>query len=384
MKTILHISETGGPGGAETVFIQLATRDSNGHFLNLAALPDLAAVPASLWAEDLLNSAGLAPLRLAISRTRSAVDLGLYGSIVRLIREHDVDLVHSHALGISVYSCLAGLRTRTPVVCTLHGEVDLGRSARHRGIKLGILSLGASTIVLVSKHLRDKLLSESRIPAYRTTVVYNGVDCDRHLAEPDRTFRAELGIRDDAFLFGSIGNVRAPKAYDNLLRAAAVAVNGNHDLRFVVVGEGSGALLDELLRLRSELGLHDIVQFVGFRPDVTVPLRNFDAFVMSSRTEGFPISTVQAMASGLPVVATRCGGPEEQVTDGVDGLLVPREDPVSLGAAMLRVADDKTLRENLGRAATTSARTKFSLTKMLNSYDEIYREALGLDPPAAA
>ncbi len=196
--------------------------------------------------------------------------------------------------------------------------------------------------------MRDRLLSESRIPADRTAVVHNGVDCDQHSGEPDRTLRVELGIRDDRFLFGAIGNVRAPKAYDNLLRAAALAMKSNPKLRFAVIGEGSGALLEELLRLRAELGLQQIVHFAGFRPDVSLPLRNFDAFVLSSRSEGFSIATVQAMASGLPVVATRSGGPEEIVTDGIDGLLVPPDDPASLAAAILRVATDEALRAILG------------------------------------
>lgn len=378
MRTILHLIETVGPGGAETVFIQLATRGPDDHVRNLAALRG----PG--WVADRLRAGGSVPLRLSISETHSALDLGLYRCIVRLILELDVDLVHSHSLGISVYACLAGLRTRTPVVCTLHGEVDLGRSTRQRRIKLGLLRWGASKIVLVSNHLRDKLLVESRIPADRTAVVYNGVDCDRYAGGRDRTFRAELGIGDDSLLFGAIGNVRPPKAYGNLLHAAAIAAAINPNLRFAVVGEGTGTLLDELLRLRAELGLQDTVHFAGFRQDVTIPLRNFDVYVMSSRSEGFPIAPIQAMAAGLPVIATRCGGPEEIITDGVDGLLVPRDDPAALAAAMLRVAADETLRRNLGNAARASARNKFSLTKMLESYDQIYREALGLNDRAPA
>ena len=230
--------------------------------------------------------------------------------------------------------------------------------------------------MLVSRRLRDRLLEESRIPADRTTVVYNGVDCDVPPAASGRTFRRELGVGDDRFLFGSIGNVRTPKAYDDLLRAAAIAVKGNPRLRFVVVGEGSGALLDELLRLRAELGLDEIVHFAGFRSDAATLLGEFDAFVMSSRSEGFPLAVVQAMESGRPVVATRCGGPEEQVTDGVDGLLVPPADPDAMAAAMLRVAADGELRARLGAAARTAARAKFSLASMLEHYDQIYRAAL--------
>jgi glycosyltransferase involved in cell wall biosynthesis len=369
MKTIFHVIETVGPGGAETVFIQLATRESKER--------NIAALPGPGWVADTLKAEGVAPLDLSISRTRPPLDLGLYRHLVRHIRENNVDLLHSHTLGVSVYACLAGLRTGTPVVCTLHGEPDLGRSERWRTIKLAILRRGAAKIVLVSNHLRDLFVRESRIPAGRTAVVHNGVDCDRHSAGPDRTFRAELGIADDCFLFGAVGNVRALKAYDNLLNAAAIAVKTNPKLRFAVVGEkGSGKLMQELLELRAELGLQDVVYFAGFRPDITPPLRSFDAFVLSSKSEGFSIATVQAMASGLPVLATRSGGPEEIITDGVDGLLVPRADSAALAAGMLRLAGDGELRTRLGAAARASARAKFSLAKMLESYEQIYDAAL--------
>jgi glycosyltransferase involved in cell wall biosynthesis len=370
MKTILHVIETIGPGGAETVFIQLATRDSEGEFRNITALPGLG------WVGDTLTAAGHPPLNLSISRARPAVDIGLYRDLVRLIREHDVDLLHSHAFGISVYACLAGLRTGIPVVCTLHGELDLGLSRRWRRTKVAILRRGAAKIVLVSNHMRERLLDESRIPPDLTAVVYNGVDCDRHSAGPDRTFRAELGIGDDCFLFGAVGNVRILKAYDNLLRATAIAVKANPKLRVAIVGEASGPLFEGLLPLRAELGLQDIVHFAGFRTDIAPPLRSFDAFVLSSKSEGFSIATVQAMASGLAVVATRSGGPEEIITDGVDGLLVPRADPAALAAGMLCLAGDSELRIRLGRAARASAREKFSLARMLESYEQIYDAAL--------
>ncbi len=369
MKTIFHVIETVGPGGAETVFIQLATRES--------AERNVAALPGPGWVADRLNAGGVTPLELSISRGRSLLDFGAYRDLVRHIRENDVDLLHSHTLGMSVYACLVGFRTGIPVVCTLHGEPDLGRSERWRRIKLAILRRGAARIVLVSNHLRDDFVQESRIAVGRTSVVHNGVDCDRHAGGPDRAFRAELGISDDSFLFGAVGNVRALKAYDNLLRAAAIAVKSNPNLRFAVVGEtGSGRLMQELLHLRAELGLENIVHFAGFRQDITLPLRSFDAFVLSSKSEGFSIATVQAMASGLPVLATRSGGPEEIITNGVDGLLVARAAPAALAAAMLRLAGDNELQTRLGAAARASARAKFSLAKMLQSYEEIYDAAL--------
>jgi glycosyltransferase involved in cell wall biosynthesis len=372
MKTILHVIETTGPGGAETVFIQLATKTSKDLFRGVAA------VPGPGWVIDTLNASGLAPLHVSISRTRSALDWSLYSSLVRLIRENRVDLVHSHTLGISVYACIAGMRTGTKVVCTLHGDVDLARGDRRRGIKMGILRRGTAKLVVVSNYLRARLLEESRIPSEQVAVVHNGVDCDQHVSGRDRALRDEFAVADDEFLFGSIGNVREPKAYDNLLRAAAVAVRSNPALRFVVIGEGSGALLDRLLTLRGELHLEGIVHFAGFRQEISAALQNFDAFILSSRSEGFSIATVQAMAAGLAVVATKSGGPEEIVSDGADGLLVPIEDPAELAAAMLRVASDGALRETLGQAARATARARFSLAAMLTSYEQIYRDAVGL------
>lgn len=376
MKTVLHTIETTGPGGAETVFTQLATQPASDEFRHVAAI----AGPG--WVEDTLRSAGLEPLRVHIASTRPPFDWALYRGLVDLIREHRVDLVQSHTLGMSVYACLAGARTRTRVVCTLHGDTDLGRSDRRRGIKLGILRFGASSVVTVSNYLREQLLRESRIPERRATVIHNGVDVERHAdTTRDRTLRDEFAIRDNELLFGAVGNVRAPKAYDDLLRAAAIAIQAAPSLRFVVVGEGSGPLLDGLLRLRTELGLERVFHFAGFRSDVPRVLRNFDAFVLASRSEGFSIATVQAMASGLPLIATRSGGPDEIVTSERDGLLVEPANPAVLAAAMVRLAADARLRAALGQAARTTARSRFSLSRMLDAYAALHRHVLGLPSP---
>jgi glycosyltransferase involved in cell wall biosynthesis len=370
MRTILHVIETTGPGGAETVFVQLATQTSR------EGLRHVVALPGPGWVESALRTAGTEPFPVAIAK-RSVVDIGLYRSLVQLIRAHDVDLVHSHTLGISTYACLAGLRTRTPVICTLHGDVDLALADRRRAAKFWIIRRGASKLVLVSEYLRRKFLDRTKFAAERVAVVHNGVDAEGHSAPADGALRREFGLPADAFLVGAVGNIRGPKAYDNLLRAAAIAARENPALRFVVVGEGSGALLDELLRLRAELGLEGIVHFAGFRDGIASVLANFDAFVLSSSSEGFSIATVQAMASALPVVATRSGGPEEIVTDGVDGLLVPVADPSALAAALVRISRDSALRERLGAAARATALSRFSLRAMLARYEAIYREALG-------
>ncbi len=371
MKTVLHVFESWGPGGAETVFVQLVTRLSAREFKNLAVISH------SGWVEDSLLAAGVTPLRAPMSGLApTPVDLRLHRRLVQLVRDHHVDLIHSHTLGISTYACLAGLWTRTPVVCTLHGDVDLGRTDRRRGVKLRVLRWGASKVVLVSRYLQEQVVRETPIRREQTAVVHNGIDCDPFSGGPDRTFRDALGVPPDAFLVGAVGNVRVAKAYDTLLRAAAVAARRDARLRFVVVGQTKGDLIEPLMHLSRELGMNEVVTFAGFRDDIVPVLRSFDAFLLSSRSEGFSIATVQAMAAGLPVIATRSGGPEEIITDGVDGVFVPPDDPEAMAGAVVRIAADADLRARIGSAARATARARFSLAQMLESYEGIYREVL--------
>jgi glycosyltransferase involved in cell wall biosynthesis len=145
----------------------------------------------------------------------------------------------------------------------------------------------------------------------------------------------------------------------------------------VVAGERTAPLHDELLELRARLGVEDTVSFVGFREDIPELLRAMDLLLLTSAHEGFSLVAVQAMATGLPVVATRCGGPEEILTDGVDGILCPVADADALASALLALRADPSRRERMGREGRRSAEERFSLRAMVGRYEALYREALG-------
>src|SRR5690606_23062610 len=127
------------------------------------------------------------------------------------------------------------------------------------------------------------------------------------------------------------------------------------DYRFVIVGQAPGPLYEQLVALRDSLGLRDAVQFTGFRPDVERLMAAFDLFTITSDSEGFSIATVQAMASRQPIVATRCGGPEEILVDGVTGALVPTGSPEALADEIHRLRHDPVARKAMGAAAYDSA-----------------------------
>lgn len=363
MRTVLHLIDTRGPGGAETVFTDLVRGLDSLRFRSVA----VTAGPG--WVEDTITE-GRVPRHTVPQRGRFS--LRYAQTLRRLLRTERVDLIHAHLLGASVYASLAAIGTGVPVLCTIHGHADLPDVDRLRFLRYGVLQLGASHVTAVSESLRRAFQSRSAFPAERTSVVHNGIDLEAFHPGDGAAIRREFGIANDEFVFGAVGNIRRAKAYDVLLRAAALLAADARPSRVVIVGDTTGRVYPGLETLRSELGLESKVIFAGFRRDVPEVLRAFDGLVLSSSTEGFSLATVQAMASGIPVVATRSGGPEEIIGDGVTGLLVPTGDPAALAAAMRRLRDEPELRDRLAGAGPQSVRARFNRTAMIETYQRLY------------
>jgi glycosyltransferase involved in cell wall biosynthesis len=215
-----------------------------------------------------------------------------------------------------------------------------------------------------------------RLDAARTVVVPNGIDARRFADARPSLLRAELGLQADQVLIGAVGNVRPSKAYDVLLHAcAALARNGNERFVCVIAGQPTGVLYERLVALHAELELGDRVRFVGFRDDVPALMRSLDIYVSSSSVEGFSLTTIEAMASGVPVVATRSGGPQEIIEDGVDGLLVPVGAPERLADALRELIGDPERRRALATAARDAVTRRYTIDAKLDSYEALYERA---------
>lgn len=364
-RTVLHLIDTGGPGGAETIFRSLVT----GLGAGWRSVP---VVPVRDWLYESLLEHGVRPIVL---EGDDLTGLGHLRAIARLIRGHRVDLVQTHLLGSAVYASLASSPFRIPVITTFHGSPDIPADGRWTRLKIRILSRPMNRAVFVSGRLRDELLALHGFARDRSRVVLNGIDLPPPgvAAAP----REELGALPGEFLVGAVGNIRPAKDYGTLLSAAAELVKREVPLRMVIVGQGEGRLLDELLARRSELGLEERIEFLGFRSDVHRLVAAFDAFVTSSSNEGFSLTTVEAMALRKPVVATRSGGPEQIVTDGETGLLVPTRDPRAISDALQRLHRDPELARRLGIAGDLDVRRRFTAERMVSDYERVYREALG-------
>ena len=366
-RRILHTIDTTGPGGAETVFIELATRPMRPDDCNIVA------ITGTGWIHDELCRRGMNAHLLSVSES---FDVRYLYSLVRLIRRHRVELVQSHLLGSNVYCSMAGMICRVPVVSTFHGSVDFCSAERHLALKRLVLNRGSRRYVFVSDALREEIITRSGISRSKAITIYNGIDAAAFAPHRNSTLKQELGLADDAIVVGAVGNIRSGKGYDTFLRAAALLRGENPRYQFVVAGEGDNALTRQLLKLRRELGLDDTVHFIGFRQDVAALLNSLDVFVLSSVAEGFSLATVEAMACGVPVVATRSGGPEEIITDGVNGILVDVRAESQLAGAIRRVTEDATTRKSLAANALDLARSRYTLDAMLMQYRALYEELI--------
>lgn len=363
MKTILHVIDTTGPGGAETIFIDLATR------LPREKYRPIVVIRGTGWVYEELCRRGIEPF---LMDAKGSFNWRFLSGLVKLIRREGVDLIQSHLLGSNVYCSLAGLITRTPVVATFHGVVDFGGKERLRGVKYAAINKGASSIVAVSNDLRKEIVGSTSLNPEKIKLIYNGINTADYKRPRSRMLREKYGWSDDEVVIGCLGNIRPAKGYDILLRTAALLEESPHSYRFVIAGQGKGQLYDELLQLREELGLQERVLFLGFIDDAADFLANLDLFLSTSISEGLPLSAIQAMVAGLPLVATRCGGYVELITDGENGVLADIGDSRAIADALDRLAADTGLQETLAHQARNYAIETFDLSVMLAEYEKIY------------
>jgi glycosyltransferase involved in cell wall biosynthesis len=207
----------------------------------------------------------------------------------------------------------------------------------------------------------------------RTEVLVHGIDLDGVAAHRDgrERVRAELAVSDDTVLVVTLANLRAHKDYPTLLGAARRALDAGAAIRVVAVGQGP--LEADVMAQAGRLGLGDAFQLLGYRADALDVLAAGDIFTLSSKAEGYPVSLMEALALGLPVVATAVGGIPAAVRSGVEGLTVPAARPDLLGDALAALAKDDRKRAEFGQAARARS-AMFDIRPATERIEAVYDE----------
>jgi glycosyltransferase involved in cell wall biosynthesis len=365
-------------GGAEVLAGRLAHRLSGAYRMVFACLDRAGPLGERLRGEG---------FAVHILGRRPGLDWRCVRRMAGVLRRERVDLVHAHQYGPFFYAALARLPgPRPPVLLTEHGRFFPDPRRRGRVVANRLLLKGHDRLVAVGRHVRRALVEVEGFPEGRVEVIYNGVDLSR-VAEAGRAraeVRAELGVGPGDFVVAQVARLDPLKDHATAIGALEHLRRRRADARLVVVGDGPRAgPLAELVRDR---GLGGSARLLGHRTDVPRLLGAADVALLTSVSEGIPLSLIEAMAAGLPVVSTRVGGVPEVVEEGQTGLLAPSGDVPALAEALLRLADDPALRAAMGARARERARALFSEDQMCDAYDRAYREMLAPRParPAAA
>jgi glycosyltransferase involved in cell wall biosynthesis len=364
---VLQVIETFGPGGAETVVRHVAQG------LRQAGHETVTVVGGAGWLTEALAHDGL-PWMVAPPSARG-FDLPWLRALRAAVRTHRPHVVHAHLFGGAVYAALAARLERVPVVVTLHGAHDLPPRGASLALKVALLRWTGARLTTVSAALADEAAAWLGWPRVAMAVTPNGVPAPSASA-PARGDVQGAGADGAPRRLVALGNIRQPKDYPMLLEAVARLRDWPAPLPPFVV-EVAGApdgigIYEGLLAQRAALGVEPLVRFAGFVDDAPGFLAGAHGFVLSSQREGFSLATVEAMLAGVPVVATRCGGPEALVEDGVTGTLVPPGDPAALAEALAALLQDPAAAAVRASAARTTARAHHTAEAMVGRYLALY------------
>jgi glycosyltransferase involved in cell wall biosynthesis len=373
---ILHTIDSGGIYGAESLLLSLVTEQQRrGHAPIVLSIGVHGSGTKPIETE--LRRRGLACIAF---RMRDGPNLAGALRILASARAEQVDLIHSHGYKTNIlFAALSGLAHCPPVVTTLHGW-----TAKTRLSKLGIyryvdqLLLGRhAAVVLVSSHMAS-IPAVRRLPKDRVHVVPNGIQITSTppLGE-DKLVAEILAARSSGRLVvGAIGRLSPEKDFASLIEAIASLRNEAHDVHAIVLGEGPER--DRLLDLIEAKNVRHKVILKGYVADAHLYACLFDLFVLSSVTEGLPLTLLEAMAAGTPVVATAVGGVPDVVQDA--GILVPPGDVPALAAAIRDALVGLTEQRAKALAAKERIARDYGVATMADRYDAIYHTVLRRAP----
>ena len=346
---VAHVTPGLDVGGLEKLLVEFARHADRGSFtLRFVSLGGRGALADEIeecgWPVTALDApAGLRP--------------GLILRLARLLRDWQADVIHTHDERAHVYGAFAGRLANIARIChTQHGRKMLSRRQK---LLVAVSSRLIHGFVGVSEDVGRWAMCQG-VRSRQVRTIHNGIDVGRFpYSGPRPAGPAVL-----------VARLSPEKDVETLLRAASLVVRDDPGFRLEIAGDGP--CMPSLRQMTTTLGLDQYVRFLGQVHDVPSVLGRAGLFVLSSLSEGISLTLLEAMASGLPVVATRVGGNPEVVADGETGLLLPASDPAALAAALLRLRRDGDKAARMGRAGRRRVEERFDVRRMVAEYEQMY------------
>ena len=352
---ILQVIPTFGMGGAETMCAGLCRQlRAMGHTVTAVSLSgDKTSLTRLLEESDV-------PVRYL--NKSLGMDLGCVGRLKKVIVETNPQVIHTHLHALK-YAALAF--PKVPIVHTVHNQADKEAVFLDQQIAKRLFQSRKAVPVALTKEIRQSIARLYRLEEAEIPLVTNGIDLSRCQAKSEYTLHYPIEIVH-------VGRFFPQKNHSCILSALALLKKRGISVRLHCCGDGP--LLEETKERSKALGLENQIVFEGIVEDVYPKLSQADLFILPSSWEGMPMSIIEAMGSGLPVVASRVGGIPDMVADGESGLLIDPT-PMALADAIERLVKDEALRQRLGTQAMETAQ-RFSLSAMAQGYFNLYETLL--------
>lgn len=353
MLKICHVSLTLKTGGLERLLADFARlHDRSRVSMDFVAINEVGRFG------DEIRQAGA-----TVHQLKPTGKLGQIKQLAKLFRAGRYDVVHAHNTYPHIYASLAARWARVPVVVsTRHGQ-RLGHDWKAH-LKYRLATLAVDRVIAVSNDAAQLSIEDDGLSAYKVEAIWNGIDLEQF---PYRGPAAEPTAI-------SVARLSAEKDFPTLLRAAQKVKAAVPDFKLLLVGDGPER--GHLEQLANELELGSCVQFLGERKDVPELLEQAGFFVSSSLSEGISLTLLEAMASGLPVVATAVGGNPEVVTARETGFLATAGDVNSIANNMIDMCRSKERWVELGKAGRERVSKHFEIRRMIADYEDLYFELL--------
>ncbi len=373
IRVVTLVDGSGAQGGGERLAREIATRLDPERFESIFCVSRALGPEELVAARQAIEPSGTG---LVVLDRAGARDLRPWLAAASRFRSWGVDVLHTHKFGSNVWGALLKGRMGSPAFVAHEHTWAFDGNRKRVLLDRELIGRRADAFVAVSALDRERMVEAEGVPAAKVRMITNGI--------PDppppsgRDVRAELGIEPGAPLLGAVAALRPQKALDVAIRALAELAPEFPAARLAVAG-GDGGFPAERGRLEAvaaELGVAERVMLLGERDDVPDLLEAFDLAVLSSDFEGSPLSVMEYMAAGLPVVATAVGGVPDVVEDGVTGVLVPPQDPAALAAAIAALLRDPE-RAAMGEAGAERRRRLFSVAATTREVESLYEKLIG-------
>ena len=313
------------------------------------------------------------PIRFGATLSAQMKDL------VSLIRRKRIQVIQSHMGPANQLAVAVGKLSGIPVLPTVHTPAAFADKRSRWDVRVyfkkavnHFVYRAADRVLVVSQEIKEIIQQRFGLKDDKLLLLKNGIVCDDCTSESSG-FQKEFPNSADKLKLVSAGRLVPLKSFDILLQAIAVVINqGLNDLLLLIAGEGEERI--RLERLIQELRLEDCVRLLGLRHDVMALMKASDIFVMPSRYEGVSLAMIEAMACGLPIIASDARGLKDCITDEQNGLLFPVDDYKALAERILRLANNKELRDRLSLGARSSFETEYDMRKNVKPLDMLFRK----------